>query len=69
MGLSNATDIFESCMCQILQGFNGVINITDDVLVYGTDYESFKSNVIGFLDRCVEKDLHLNPDKVCIKIS
>ena len=38
------------------------------VLVYGTDYESFKSNVIRFLDRCVEKDLHLNPDKVCIKI-
>ena len=68
MGLSNATDIFESCMCQILQGLNGVINITDDVLVYGTDYESFKSNVIGFLDRCVEKDLHLNPDKVCINI-
>ena len=68
MGLSNATDIFESCMCQILQGLNGVINIADDVLVYGTDYESFKSNVIGFLDRCVEKDLHLNPDKVRINI-
>ena len=68
MGLSNATDIFESCMCQILQGLNGVINIADDVLVCGTDYESFKSNVIGFLDRCVEKDLHLNPDKVCINI-
>ena len=42
MGLSNATDIFESCMCQILQGLNGVINITDDVLVYSTDYDSFK---------------------------
>ena len=68
MGLSNATDIFESCMHQILQGLNGAINIADDVLVYGTDYESFKSNVIGFLDRCVEKDLHLNPDKVCINI-
>ena len=68
MGLSNATDIFESCMCQILQGLNSVINIADDVLVYSTDYESFKSNVIGFLDRCIEKDLHLNPDKVHINI-
>ena len=37
MGLSNATDIFEICMCQILQGLNGVINIADDVLVHGTD--------------------------------
>ena len=50
MGLSNATGIFESCMCQILQGLSGVINIADDVLVYGTDYESFKANVTGCLD-------------------
>ena len=28
----------------------------------------FKVNVTGFLDRCVEKDLHLNPDKVCINV-
>ena len=68
MGLSNATDIFKSCIHQILEGLNGVINIADDVLVYGTDHESFKANVIGFLDRCVEKDPHLNPDKVCINI-
>ena len=67
-GLSNATDIFESCICQILEDINGVINIADDVLVYGTDYKSFKKNVIRFLDWCVEKDLHLNPDKICINV-
>ena len=64
MGLSNATYIFESCIHQICEGLNGTINIADDVLVFGCDYSSFKSNVIGFLDRCVEKDLHLNPDKI-----
>ena len=64
MGLSNATDILESIICQILEGLDGTINIADDVLVFGCDYNSFKSNVIGFLDRCVEKDLHLNPDKI-----
>ena len=68
MGLSNATDIFESCICQILEGLNGVINIADDVLVYGTDSKSFKKNVIGFLDQCVEKDLHLNPGKICLNV-
>ena len=68
MGLSNATDIFESCICQILEGLNGTINITDDVLIFGCDYDSFKSNVISFLDQCVEKDLHLNPDKIWINI-
>ena len=55
MGLSNATDIFESCIHQILEGLNGTINIADDVLVFGCDYSSFKSNITGFLDRCVEK--------------
>ena len=47
-----------------MEGLNGTINIADDVLVFGCDYNSFKSNVIGFLDRCVDKDLHLNPDKI-----
>ena len=50
MGLSNATDIFESCIHQILEGLNGTINIADDVLVFGCDYDSFKSNVISFLN-------------------
>ena len=68
MGLSNATDIFESIIQQILEGLNGTINIADDVLVFACDYDSFKSNVISFLDRCVEKDLHLNADKIRINI-
>ena len=68
MGLSNATNILELSIQQILEGLNGTINIADDVLVFGCDYNSFKSNVIGFLDRCVEKDLHLNPDKIQIDI-
>ena len=33
MGLSNATDIFESCVRQILEGLNGTINTADDILV------------------------------------
>ena len=68
MGLSNATDRFEACMRNIVDGLQGVINITDDVLVYASDYNVFKSNVISFLDHCVEHDLHLNPDKVQINV-
>ena len=41
----------------------GVLNIADDILVFGETYEEFKDNVLRFLDRCVEKDLHLNADK------
>ena len=63
MGLTNANDIFEQCLHDILHGLDGVFNIADDILVIGETYEEFKNNVIRFLDRCVEKDLHLNADK------
>ena len=63
MGLTNANDIFEQCIRDILHGLDGVFNIADDILVIGETYGEFKDNVIRFLDRCVEKDLHLNADK------
>ena len=62
MGLSNATDIFEACVWNIVNGLQGVINIADEVVVYASDYNVFKSNVISFLDHCIEHDLHLNPN-------
>ena len=66
MGLSNATNLFETCILEILQGLNGCTNIADDVLVYSTTYDDFKSNMISFLDCCVQEDMHLNPDTVKI---
>ena len=66
MGLSNATDLFETCIREVLHGLNGCTNIADDVLVYGTTYDEFKSNVPAFLDHCVLEDMHLKPDKVKI---
>ena len=68
MGLSNATNIFETCMRNIVDGLQGVINIADDILVYASDYDVFKSNVVSFLDHCVEHDLHLNLDKIRINV-
>ena len=53
MELSNATDLFETCIHEVLHGFNGCTNITNDILVYGTTYDEFKSNVLTFLDHCV----------------
>ena len=58
MGLSNATDIFESHMQNIVAGLEGVVDIVDDVLVFATKYDRFKTNVISFLDHCVQHDFH-----------
>ena len=71
MGLSNATDLLETYIREILEGLNGVTNIADDVLVFGRTGREFRNNVISFLDRCVKQDMHLNPDKIqinCIEV-
>ena len=46
MGLSNANDIFEQCLQDILHDLPGVLNIADDILVFGETYEEFKDNVL-----------------------
>ena len=33
MSLTNAKDIFEQCLCDILHGLDGVFNIVDNILV------------------------------------
>ena len=64
MGLSNANDLFETCIHEVLHGLNGCTSIVDDVLVCGSTNDEFKTNVLAFLDHCVQEDMH--PDKVKI---
>ena len=35
MGLSNANNLFESALSELLKGLAGVVNIADDILVFG----------------------------------
>ena len=37
------------------------MNIADDILCYSANEQEHDINVIKFLDRCVEVDMHLNP--------
>ena len=66
MGLADATDIFETVIHDLLKDLTGVLNIANDVLLFGNTYDSFKKNVISFLDCCVAEDIHLNPEKIQI---
>ena len=65
-GLSNPTDLFETCIREILEDLSGVTNIAYYVLVFGRTESDFKTNVTSFLNRCVEQDMHLNPEKIQI---
>ena len=66
LAVADATDIFETVIHDLLKDLNEVLNIADDILVFGNTYDSFKRNVISFLDCCVAEDIHLNPDKIQI---
>ena len=64
MGLSNSNDLFESALRELMQGPEGMVNIADDILVFGSIQQELDSNVITFLERCLEVDLKLNPSKI-----
>ena len=36
IGLFNTNDLFGSALRELLHGFKGMVNITDDILVFGS---------------------------------
>ena len=69
MSLSNWNDLCEFALRELLQGPKGIVNITDDILVFGATQQEHDSNVITFLERCLEVDLKLNPSKIRLNCS
>ena len=69
MGLSNSNDLFESALRELLQGLEGVVNIADDILVFGSTQQEHDHNVIAFLERCLEVDLKLSVSNIRINYS
>ena len=61
MGLSLASDVFESIKRDMIKGLPGVINIADDLLTFGSTMEEHDKNILAVLDRCVEIGLTLSP--------
>ena len=67
MGLSLASDVFESTIRDIIKDLNRVINIADDLLVCGTDDDKLDRNLLALLEKCCEVGLTLNPNKLKFK--
>ena len=66
-GLSLASDVFEQIIRDITKDLNGVLNIADDLLVYGSTIEEHDNNLKALLDRCRDVNLTLNPKKLRFK--
>ena len=70
MGCSCSGELFEACIHELFSDLieqGQMMNIADDILCYGANEQEHVINVIKFLDRCVEVDMHLNPRKVKFK--
>ena len=67
MGLSLASDIFEQIIRDITKDLSGVLNIADDLLVYGSTIEEHDNNLKALLNRCRDVNLTLNPKKLKFK--
>ena len=70
MGCSCSGDLLKACIHELFSDLieqGRMTNIADDILCYGANEQEHDINVIKFLDRCVEVDMHLNPRKVKFK--
>ena len=67
MGLSLASDVFEMIIKDMIKGLPGVINIADDLLIFGSTIEEHDKNLLAALERCKEIGLTLNPRKFKFK--
>jgi hypothetical protein len=74
-GLSSSSEIFQKRVNQALEGLNRILNITDDILVYGvgdTDKEAQQDhdrNLEALLQRCRERGIALNQNKLKLCIT
>ncbi|GFN83090.1 Zinc knuckle domain containing protein [Plakobranchus ocellatus] len=62
-GVNNAAEIFQEVIRQTLNGLSGVINVSDDILVYGKSKEVHNQNLRKVLERLRSKNLTLNKKK------
>ena len=68
MGLSLASDVFEMIIKDMIKGLPGVINIADDLLIFGSTIEEHDKNLLAVLDRCKEIGFTLNMYPIKVQV-
>ena len=72
-GISSSPEEYQRRQQEFLEGLEGVINIADDICVYGCGdteeeaNEDHDKNLITLLNRCRERDLRLSAKKIQFK--
>jgi len=65
-GLNVSPDIFQARIDEILEGLDGIINIADDVGVYGATAEEHDVNLLKLMERAAQRYLVFNSTKCSI---
>ena len=72
-GLSVSSEIFQKRVNQALAGLEGVLDIVDDILIYGVGDTEEQANadhdqkLTRLLERCQSQGIALNPDKLKLR--
>ena len=72
-GISSAPEVFQRKMHEFAEGLAGIEVVADDFLVvgFGDSYEEaardHDKNLLAFLKRCEEQDIHLNAEKMKLR--
>lgn len=64
-GINSAAEIFQNTIRQVLQNINGVINISDDILIYGKTKQDHDVALEQVLETLKQSNLTINKRK-CI---
>ena len=62
-GTSVSSELFQKRLDQALEGLDGVIGVSDDVIIHGKDEEEHDANLKRFLERCRSLGIRLNEKK------
>ena len=62
-GVTSPAEIFQNVIRETLEGIPGIMNISDDILVYGKSQEEHDSNLNATLQRQKDRNLTLNKAK------
>ncbi len=66
-GLSVSSEIFQKRLMEAFEQLSGVICVADDVIIHGKNMAEHDDNLVKFLQRCREKGIKLNSDKMRLR--
>lgn len=67
-GISSASDVFQRAVAQMIEGLDGVVNIIDDLLVWGDSKEQHDERLLNLLKRADENCLLFNKAKCKFRV-